>query len=261
MCLITFSYRQHPKFQLIFAANRDEHYDRPTRGAQFWDENPDILAGKDLKAGGTWMGITKGGMWGALTNYRDPSIDRENPPSRGQLVLEYLKNNDSPERFLKKLDQSANQYMGFSLLAGTVNKLGYYSNQQNSIRLLDSGLYGLSNHLLNSDWPKVERAKANLNKLIQRNAISEEALFELLTDEREAPDHLLPDTGIPKEIEKKVSPIFIKSDGYGTRCSTVLLIDTDGQVRFTERCYEPGTQKVVEENRYQFEIKDHQFSN
>jgi len=261
MCLITFSYRQHPKYQLIFAANRDERYDRPTRRAQFWNKNPEILAGKDLKAGGTWMGITKGGMWSALTNYRDPTIERENPSSRGQLVLEYLKNNDSPERFLKKLDQSADQYMGFSLLVGTGNNLGYYSNQQNNIQLLDSGLYGLSNHLLNSDWPKVKRAKANLNKLIQRNSISEEALFELLADEREAPDNQLPDTGIPEEIEKKVSPIFIKSDGYGTRCSTVLLIDTDGQVQFTERCYEPGTQQVADENRYQFDIRDHQFSN
>ncbi len=254
MCLIAFSYQQHPDYPLIFTANRDENYDRPTRAADFWDDNPDVLAGKDLKAGGTWMGITKQGAFSALTNYRDPTIQKENPPSRGHLVLDYLKHDGNPKDYLQQVDQKANQYMGFSLLAGTLNQLGYYSNQQEEIRLLDPGLYGLSNHLLNTDWPKIIRAKKELHQIVENDRISEDALFDLLADEQEAPDRALPDTGIPKKIEKKVSPIFIKSNGYGTRCSTILLIDNTDKVTFVERRFKPGTLDIEDENRYEFLI-------
>lgn len=252
MCLIAFSYKQHPKYDLVFAANRDENYDRPTRRAQFWDKHPHILAGKDLKAGGTWMGITKDGQFSATTNYRDTAIEKKEPPSRGHLVLDYLKSDGNPEQYLREVDQSAEQYMGFNLLAGTVDQLAYYSNQQREIQLLDSGLYALSNHLLDTPWPKVRWAKSELDKIIRQGIISEETLFDLLADDREAPESELPDTGIPNDIEKKVSPIFIKSDGYGTRCSTVLLIDKGGQVKFSERRFKPGTQDIVDENRYEF---------
>jgi uncharacterized protein with NRDE domain len=255
MCLIVFSYKQHPQYNLIFAANRDEQYERPTRKAQFWDENPEILAGKDLQAGGTWMGVTKEGAFAALTNFRDPAIIKEDPPSRGHLVLDYLKNSSDPVDYLRDVDQKADQYMGFNLLAGTVAQLGYYSNRTTEIKLLDPGLYGLSNHLLDTPWQKIKWAKNGLSQIIRDDEISEEAIFDLLTDDREAPDNKLPDTGIPKDIEKKVSSIFIKSDGYGTRCSTVMLIDTDGEVTFTERRFKAGTMEVVDENRYQFTIK------
>lgn len=254
MCLIAFSYKQHTKYDLIFAANRDENYDRPARHAQFWDEYPHILAGKDLRAGGTWMGITKGGQFSAITNYRDPAIEKKDAPSRGHLVLDYLKSGSDPERYLRKVDQAADQYRGFNLLAGSVNKLVYYSNQQKEIRPLNSGLYALSNHLLDTPWPKVRWAKSELEQIIRDGAISEEALFDLLADDREAPDSELPDTGIPKEIEKQVSPIFIKTDGYGTRCSTVLLIDKNGRVTFSERRFKPRTQDIIDENRYEFSI-------
>ncbi len=260
MCLITFSYKQHPRYQLIFAANRDEKYDRPTREAQFWDENPEILAGKDLQAGGTWMGITKSGTWGAITNFRNPSIRRDDPPSRGHLVLDYLKNGEQPVTYLQNLHPKADQYMGFNLLVGSPNQLGYYSNQQNEIQLLDSGLYGLSNHLLDTSWPKVERAKDRLSELIQNNSIAEETLFALLADDHEAPEDQLPSTGIPLEIERKVSPVFIKGEDYGTRCSTVLLVDVEGQVTYVERRFRPGTMEVIDENRYQFEVNQCQAS-
>jgi uncharacterized protein with NRDE domain len=130
MCLIVVSYKQHPKYPLIFAANRDESYSRPTQQAQFWNEHPNILAGKDLQAGGTWMGINKSGHFSALTNFRDPSIQRDNPPSRGQLVLDYLKKTESPQTFLEHIRNNASDYMGFNLLVGNVTNLGYYSNQQ-----------------------------------------------------------------------------------------------------------------------------------
>lgn len=255
MCLIVFSYQQHSDYPLIFAANRDENYSRPTRAARFWDENPAILAGKDLQAGGTWMGINRQGAFSALTNYRDMDIRKEDPPSRGHLVLDYLKHNGNPTKYLQQIDQKADRYKGFSLLAGTTNQLGYYSNQQKKIRLLDEGLYGLSNHLLNTDWPKVKLAKNRLQEIMKDGNISEELLFDLLSDEQKAPDDQLPDTGIPKEIEKLVSPIFIKSESYGTRCSTILLIGSNGKVTFAERRFKPGTLDVEDETRYEFSIE------
>lgn len=254
MCLIVFSYKQHTQYPLIFAANRDESYERPTRSAQFWDENPTILAGKDLQAGGTWMGVNKNGEFSAITNYRDPNIQKENPPSRGQLVLDFLTNDSTPAMYLNKLQARANQFMGFNLLAGSPNELYYYSNQQEKILFLNKGLYGLSNHLLETPWPKVRRAKEKMRTIVTDNNISPAPLFDLLADDLEAPDEELPNTGIPKNIEKKVSPIFIKSDDYGTRCSTVLLVDHNGQVTFAERRFRPGTMDVEEENRYEFSI-------
>ncbi|NGP87716.1 NRDE family protein [Fodinibius halophilus] len=256
MCLIVFSYKQHPTYDLIFAANRDEEYTRPTRAARFWDEHPYILAGKDLQAGGTWMGINNKGEFSALTNYRDPTIQKEDPPSRGQLVLNFLKNNQHPAQYLRKIDSKANHFMGFNLLTGSPDHLGYYSNQQNEIQLLDSGIYGLSNHLLDTSWPKVNRAKEGLSDAIKNGEVSEETLFEILADDREAPTNQLPDTGIPIEIEKKISPVFIKSDHYGTRCSTVLLVDKSGNVTFYERRFIPGTQQIQDENRYEFATND-----
>ncbi|WP_445665202.1 NRDE family protein [Fodinibius sp. AD559] len=255
MCLIVFSYKQDSHYPLIFAANRDEHYERPSRAAQFWDQSPNILAGRDLKAGGTWMGINKQGEFSAITNYRDPDIEKDNPPSRGQLVLNFLQTDQNVRTYLSKLQSYADQYMGFNLLAGSLDQLGYYSNQQGNILFLDSGLYGLSNHLLETSWPKVHRAKNKLHRIIQDDSITPELLFDLLADDREAPDKELPDTGIPKEVEKKVSPIFIKSDGYGTRCSTVLLVDHNREVTFAERRFKPGTMDVEEENRYEFTIE------
>jgi uncharacterized protein with NRDE domain len=253
MCLLVFSYKQHPAYDLIFVANRDESYTRPTRAAQFWDDFPQVLAGKDLKAGGTWMGVTKTGAFSALTNFRDPKLLKQNPPSRGHLVLDYLKNPVYSNGYLKQVDEKANQYSGFNLLAGTVDQLGYYSNQQKKIQQLDPGLYGLSNHLLNTPWPKVTLAKEALCEAIQDEAISEEALFGLLADERQAPETDLPNTGIPKELEKIVSPVFIKSDRYGTRCSTILLIDKNGKVTFEERRFLAGTQNIDETSRFEFD--------
>jgi uncharacterized protein with NRDE domain len=250
MCLLAFSYKQHPNYEFIFATNRDEFYDRPTRPAQFWDDDPSVLAGKDLKAGGTWLGITKDGKFSALTNYRDPSIQKEDPPSRGHLVLDYLRGGKAIDQYLQDVDKKANLYNGFNLLGGelfgTDSKLMYYSNQQQEIRALEAGLYGLSNKLLDTPWPKVKRAKRELASMIRSESVTEEKLFELLQDDRKAPDEELPDTGIPHELEKAVSPIFIKTDKYGTRNSTVILVDKYGKVTFEERRYKKGSQ-VLEE--------------
>lgn len=254
MCLIAFSYKQHPEYDLIFVANRDEFYERPTRKAQFWDEKPDILAGKDLKAGGTWMGITRSGHLSALTNYRDMENHSEKAPSRGQLVLDYLDKETDPHHYLQKIQPKADQFNGFNLLVGSVNQLMYYSNKTDTPQSLDSGLYGLSNHLLDTPWPKTEQSKQKLYQVIQQDEINLPALFKLLQNDQEAPDSELPNTGIPKELERAVSPIFIKTENYGTRCSTVLLVSKNGEVTFEERRYKTRSTEVKERNKYEFKI-------
>lgn len=256
MCLIVFSYKSHPKYDLIFAANRDEFYKRPTREAQFWDEQPHVLAGKDLKAGGTWMGITKNGFLSALTNYRDPSIKKENPPSRGHLVLDYLIEEKDPEAYVKEIDAKADQYNGFNLIAGNLDRLAYYSNQKEGYKMLGPGIYGLSNHFLDIPWPKVVQTKNELRKMAKQEKINKEDLFNLLGNDQPADDKDLPDTGIPKEIEKAVSPPFIKMEEYGTRSSTVLLIDKSGKATLEECRFNNGTQEVESRNQFSFTINN-----
>lgn len=257
MCLIAFAYKEHPKYDLVFAANRDEFYERPTRAAQFWDEQPDLLAGKDLKAGGTWMGITKAGRFAALTNYRDPASRKEDAPSRGHLVLDFLKASNPAQLYLRGLHPKADQFNGFNLLVGSPEKLMYYSNHTGEAQPLDPGVYGLSNDLLDTPWPKTERAKDALSDVIEQNEVDESALFELLKNDKPAPDDELPDTGIPRELERAVSPIFIKTEKYGTRCSTILLISKDGEVTFEERRYKNGSTEVKDTSRFEFELEDH----
>lgn len=257
MCLLVFSYRQHPDYDLVFAANRDEFYGRPTRAAEFWkeEEYPSLLAGKDLEAGGTWMGVAKDGDFSALTNYRDPSISKEDPPSRGHLVRDFLINGDKPEEYMRKVHQVADRYNGFNLLTGNTGRLLYYSNQQKEIVPLQPGLYGLSNKLLDTPWPKVQKAKKQLAGEISSRQLDIENLFAILADDQIASDEQLPDTGIPKELEKAVSSIFINTERYGTRNSTVLLIEKSGLVYFEERRFKNGSRQIEEANRYEFQVK------
>jgi len=255
MCLIVFAFKNHPRFDLIFAANRDEFYGRPTRAAQFWDDHPTMLAGKDLSGGGTWMGINRRGQFAALTNFRDPSISKENAPSRGEIVINYLKQKKNPTAFLKQLHSRSAKYMGFNILAGTPAGVMHYSNQENTINTVEAGVHGLSNHLLDTPWPKVKRAKSGLKTLLSQASFEEEALFDILRHDRPAPNNELPDTGIPDDLEKQISPVFIKGEEYGTRSSTILLIDKSGTVTFEERIFTNGTQAIDETNQFEFEIE------
>ena len=252
MCLIVFAEKVHPKYKLVLAANRDEFYARPTRKAQYWTKEgySKLLAGKDLEAGGTWMGINKSGKWGALTNYRDPSIIKENPPSRGELVLNFLKHSEAPKSHLAKIQATANAYNGFNLLLGSAEGIYHYSNVTDSITKLNSGIHGVSNALLDTSWPKLDQAKTDLKAAIQQDAIDVEELFTLLKSDLKPPEEQLPDTGIPKEWERAVSSVFIKTDTYGTRCSTVLMIDNENKATFTERRYNPETSAIIEENAF-----------
>lgn len=241
MCLILFAYRLLPDYPLVLAANRDEYYSRPTAPAGFWEDHPDILAGRDLLAGGTWLGVSREGRFAAVTNYRDPSEAIDARASRGDLTRDFLLSQVDPESYLRRIHQQGSPMKGFNLLVGNGGDLYYYSNRQGIILRLSPGLYGLSNHLLNTPWPKVESGKSALEALLGGNdPPGTEQVMEVLADRTIPPDEALPDTGIGLERERVLSSRFIVSPGYGTRSSTVLLVDEDGRVRLTERTFVQG---------------------
>jgi uncharacterized protein with NRDE domain len=248
MCLIFFALKQHPTFKLIVAANRDEFYNRKTAAADFWKDYPNILGGRDLEvmpdgrqANGTWMGMTKSGKISMLTNYRDPKNINPKAPSRGQLVSDYLEQNIAAGDYLKQIQSKAATYNGFNLLVGNAKEFHYLSNYKTGIDKVTSGLHGLSNHLLETPWPKVKRGKQKLEQLLKSESITSQMLFEFLYDGERATDDQLPETGIGLERERALSSMFIKSPGYGSRCSTVILIDQENKVEFSERVYDLST--------------------
>ena len=239
MCLILAAVDAHPAYRLIIAANRDEFYDRPTLPAAFWKEPPGLLAGRDLRGGGTWMGITREGRMAAITNYRDPASNRKSAPSRGRLVTGFLAGEDEPGIYIARLMPEAARYNGFNLLAGDRKDLYWYSNRGEGIRRLGPGIHGLSNRLLDTPWPKVTRAKKMFRHVLSAgDDVDPEALFRLLEDRMRPADKDLPDTGMGLELERILSPIFITSPAYGTRSSSILLMDREGDVTFLERTFD-----------------------
>ena len=237
MCLVLFAYKVHPKYKLIVAANRDEFYQRPTAPAHFWEDDSNILAGRDLEKMGTWMGVTKKGRFAALTNYRDPSEVTEGKRSRGELVANALQYNGDIKEYMQSLGENNDGYPGYNLLAGDGDELYYYSNIGRELLEVTPGIYGVSNHLLNTEWPKVQVGKAGLSEIINTNlADFVEPLFTLLQKSEQAPDDRLPKTGVSLEFERMLSPMFIKSENYGTRSSTVLL-KTDKEIHYVERVF------------------------
>ncbi len=252
MCLITFAWDYDPVYQLILVANRDEFYARPTENAHFWPEHPNLLAGKDLSAGGTWLGLNRQGQFAALTNYRDPAQFARAALSRGELPLHYLTGGSSPQSYLAQIQPRAEQYNGFNLLVGNSNDLFYYSNYENKSRKLASGLYGLSNHLLDTPWHKVSTAKARLKAAIAANELTPDGLAMLLHDSNLPPDPLVQQTGLPLEQERVLAPLFIASPNYGTCCTTVVLISRRGEVFFQEKIYNPLREQDTQ--RFEFEV-------
>jgi len=238
MCLIILVCDVHPDYRLILAANRDEFFARPTAPADFWDDAPQVLAGRDLKSGGTWLGITRTGRIAALTNYRDPRSIRKGAPSRGRLTSGFLCGSLSAADYLEFLRREGEDYNGFNLVFGEPERLRYFSNRGDLPSSLAPGIHGISNHLLDTPWPKVTRGREAMESLVAAgNAIHPEALFAILADRTPAPDHLLPDTGVGIERERLLSPIFIASPKYGTRSSTIILIDRENRVTFVERTF------------------------
>jgi len=259
MCLILFAWQVHPEYPLVVAANRDEFFSRRTAAPDFWADAPNVLAGRDLEAGGAWLGVTRDGRFAALTNYRDgaktlppPPSPREGvtvarrlhplegftPPSRGELVSGFLTGGKPPAHYLAEIEPNAGRYNGFNLIFGNRDELWWFSNRGERGQALAPGIYGLSNHLLDTAWPKVARGKAALAAAL-RTLPDEAPLFALLRDERIAPDAALPRTGVSLEWERRLSAAFIRSPEYGTRSATVLLRNRAGETHFIEEGFLP----------------------
>lgn len=242
MCLILVAWRVHPDYPLVAAANRDEFFARPTAPAAFWQDAPQVLAGRDLDAGGTWMGITRNGRFAALTNFRDPAQNRGGAPSRGGLVKDFLCGEQAPQDYLQRIAAHGRACNGYNLLVSDGATLWWSSNMGGAARALEPGVYGVSNHLLDTPWPKVGAGKTALAQALDRLP-DDEALFALLQDDGIHPDEHLPQTGIPLDWERLLSSAFVKSTNYGTRSSTVMCVATDGWASFDEQTWLPGAQR------------------
>ncbi len=243
MCLILLAHRARPGISLQIAANRDEQFARPALAADWWSDHPNILAGRDLQAGGTWLGVARNGRFAAITNYRDPPSRKDVAPSRGALVGDFLLGRQSPREYLESIAPGAGRFNGFSLLAGDETGMWFYSNRADGVQEVTPGVLGLSNHLLNEPWPKVIRGRAWLERLIDRPFAAEDH-FQLLADEEQAAEGELPSTGIGLERERRASAIRIRDAVYGTRCSSVLRIASDGAVEFHERSFSAGGEVI-----------------
>ncbi len=236
MCLLVMAFQCHPEFPLIVAANRDEFFYRPTAAVKYWADHPTVLAGRDLEQGGTWMGVRKDGRFAALTNVRDPSAFRSNAKSRGHIVSGFLTGSDTPSDFLENLAHESDDYNGFNLILGSSDKLRYFSSATKKAIPIAPGVYGLSNDQLDTPWPKVVSAKKKLESALRENSdLLEKRLFALLSDDTLASDGELPDTGVGLEKERRLSPIFIRAENYGTRSSTLLFAKHDGEIHYVER--------------------------
>jgi len=237
MCLIVFALDCHPRYRLVLAANRDEYFRRPTAPAAFWDDAPHVLAGRDLEAGGPWLGVTRKGRLAAVTYSREPVAPVHRPPSRGKLAADFLAGTLSPQTYRELLLKEEGRYGGFNLLFGDAGSLFYHANRGDGFLRVPAGIHGLSNRLLDTPWPKVTAAKDQLARLLGSETVDPEGLFTLLADRTPFPDPLLPDTGFGLERERHLSPIFIAGSEYGTRSSTLVLIDRNDLLTFRERTW------------------------
>jgi uncharacterized protein with NRDE domain len=240
MCLVVFAWKSHPRYRLVLAANRDEFHDRPAAPLGWWQDEPRVLAGRDLRGGGTWLGAARSGRFGVITNFREleypPAADA---PSRGELVRRFLTAATSPREYLDDLRASAPRHAGFNLLVGGPRALHYFSNRNGSTaRPLEPGLYGLGNHLLDSPWPKLLRSRSRLEALLAADTLEPERLFALLADRTPADEDEVPDTGLPPDWERALSAPFVLHQGYGTRCSTLLYVERTGRTTLHERRFD-----------------------
>lgn len=241
MCLYIFAYKTHPDYPFILAGNRDEFYDRPTAPLNFWQDHSQVLGGRDLQRKGTWLGMTRQGRLAFLTNYREgtPPNRKGSRSSRGLLVSSFLTGSQTPKTYLEKLSGNAGDYAGFNLLVGDTDSLWYFSNRCPVIQALEPGVYGLSNHLLNTDWPKISRARSAFESTLKKwDRLHIRDYLQILIDQKKVADHALPRTGIELELERLLAPIFVTSSGYGTCSSAVIWIDNQQSVTFFEQTWQ-----------------------
>ncbi len=257
MCLIILAHQLWPNQPLVVSANRDEFFARPTAAASFWPANPAILAGQDLEQGGTWLGVTRGGRFAAITNYRDPARTLPAPRSRGELTLDYLQGSSSPQHYLQEVASRATDYAGFNLLVADRHSLWYYSNSGGSTaaepQVLAPGLYGLSNASLDTPWPKVELGKERLAELAATEP-SHDALLAVVSDRQLAAPEELHRQGLTGDMDQALSAQFIQAGVYGTRCSTTLWMNNEGRAHWRETSYgETGAITGVVEETFSLE--------
>jgi len=251
MCLIVFACKAHPDYRLILAANRDEFHARPAEAMQWWPDRPEMLAGRDLQAGGTWLGIGKSGRLAAVTNYREEPATNHRGRSRGELVTGFVRGQEPPLSWCKNL--RSGDFRGFSLLMSDADEMAYVSNRGDDARRLEPGIYGLSNASLDTPWTKVLRSKETLHALIRRGPVEAEQLFRLLGDREPAASDDYAGTGLSPEMARAISAPFIATREYGTRCSTVLLIAKSGRVEIHERRFDSAG-RAAGESHFEFAV-------
>lgn len=241
MCLLVVAGRSHPRYRLVVAGNRDEFHERPSAPLGWWNDAPEVVAGRDLRAGGTWLGLARTGRFGVVTNFREAAGAPASAPSRGQLVPEFLRSRCSAAQYLDDLRAAARTYAGFNLLLGDGDELRYACNVGDvTLRALAPGIYGLSNHRLDEPWPKLVRTRERFKAALSRPDPAPDELFDLLSDRSPAPDMQAPDAGLPPELERALSAPFVRHERYGTRCSTVVLAAHDGNTVVLERRFDPA---------------------
>jgi uncharacterized protein with NRDE domain len=254
MCLILFAHRAVPGHALVLAANRDEFFARPTESANYWTDAPHVLAGRDLEKGGTWMGVTRDGRWAAVTNFRDATCPETGTRSRGELVARYLMEGSPAAAYAAAVASAGAEYHGFNFLVGDGEGVHYISNRGARPQVLQPGIYGLSNHLLDTPWPKVERGKREMESLLGGYPEDPtERLLAVLADRRPAAAEDLPETGVSRDREKLLSASFIRAPGYGTRASSVLLIAYSGEASLRERSFDASAE-LLEDRRFRFTL-------
>ena len=254
MCLCLFAVNAHEEYPFVLLANRDEFRKRTAAKAAFWDDKPNVLAGRDLEGMGTWLGINKQGKITFLTNYRDPKFFNRKGPTRGTLVSNFLSGETDGESYLRSIE-NPEAFNGFNLVVGTAQNLHYYSNVEDNIIPIEDGVHGLSNAFLNSSWPKVDSGKEELLLALKNTDIQSDSLFSILHSPLEAKDDTLPETGVGVELERKLSSRFINMPEYGTVCSTVVLVDRNGKCTFEERTFNHvGEQSDVVKHHFQLKL-------
>lgn len=253
MCLILFAIDQHPRYPLVVIANRDEFYARPTQNAHWWPDHPDVFAGRDLQAGGTWLGVNRRGRFAAVTNVREPGGMAPGALSRGELPTGYLLNEDDAQTYLQQVLERGASYSGFNLLLGDSQGFFFASNRQSGIRRVRPGIYGISNGAFDEDWPKLASGREALRLALQEDVAAAD-LIRILTDNDIAADEHLPSTGVSLEIERMLSSRFIRSTDYGTRACSIVMADRDNKMYFYEQNFidSKHSGESVEET---FEIK------
>ena len=258
MCVILLALKQNRKYPFIVAANRDEYYGRPSIAADYWPDLPEVIAGRDKLAGGTWLGVNRNGRFAAVTNHYEPGFHNSKLQSRGELVSSFLVTGESLDEYSRQLERTGDDYNGFGLVFGSFSRLRYQTNRDSTIVDITEGVHGLSNHFLNTPWPRVEEGKRRLLETAQSfDSLDANHLFDLLCDDLDSGKNSFEEntSELIKAADPSELPIFIRLKDYGTRCSSVVLIDHNGTVIFEERTFDPTSNRIEARRRFEFDIQ------